>query len=391
MTRREKTTVRRQQIVAATLDVLGRVPLADLTTRLIAKELGLSQPALFRHFRSRDDLLLAALDHAHAGLGDLVDGVLRRAAEPIARLEHLAEGLLAYAAAHPGVPRLLFSDVGPASGGPQLRAALRLLVATQRAVTATLVRDGQARGELRAGLDPERAGAFFVSLIQGAILQWELADRADPLTAHAAPLVDLWLHGAREPDPASVAATREPDPASVAATREPDPASVVATREPATAVARPPAPAPPRPTLRALDARPLLARGEDPLQAILAELTAAGPRGLVCVTTPFFPKPLVTLLTGQGHGVEVFEVGARTFSVEIVAGGDPIVDLVDLPAPEPLERVLALTVALPSGGTLAVRLPRVPHLLLPRLTARGLVHAVHERADGRALLHVVAP
>jgi AcrR family transcriptional regulator len=369
MTGREKTAVRRQQIIAATLDVLGRVPLADLTTRLIANALGLSQPALFRHFRSRDALLRAALDHAHASLGDLVDGVLRGAAEPIARLEHLAAGVLAYAAAHPGVPRLLFGDVGPAPGDAELRAALRRLVSAQRAVVATLVRDGQRRGELRAGLDPERAGAFFVGLIQGAILQWELADRAEPLTAYAAPLVHQWLHGAREPDP-----TR-----------------ATATRQETTAVGAPDAPAPPRPTLRTLDARPLLARGEDPLRAILAELGDAGASGLVCVTTPFLPKPLVTLLTEQGHGVEVFEVGAGTYSVEVVPGGGPIVDLVDLPAPEPLERVLALTVALPSGATLAVRLPRVPQLLLPRLTAHGVVHAVHERPDGRALLLVVAP
>lgn len=369
MTGREKTTVRRLQIVTAALELLGRVPLAELTTRLIANQLGLSQPALFRHFRSREDLLLAVLDHAHAGLGDLVDGVLKRDDAPITRLERLAEGLLTYAEAHPGVPRLLFSDVGPAPGGPELRAALRRLVATQRAVVATLVDDGQRRGELRAGLDPERAGAFFVGLLQGAILQWELADRATPLTAHAAPLVRLWLHGVCAPEPARAAATRQA-PAKLAPPAPPTPA---------------------RPTLRALDARPLLARDEDPLQAILAELRAAGSGGLVCVTTPFFPKPLVTLLTQQGHGVEVFEVAARTFSVEVAAGGGPIVDLTDLPAPEPLERVLALSAALPRGGTLAARLPRIPHLLLPHLTARGLSHSVHERSDGLALLLIVAP
>ena len=39
-------------MVEAALRLLGEVPLEGLTTRLVAAEVGVSQPALFRHFRS---------------------------------------------------------------------------------------------------------------------------------------------------------------------------------------------------------------------------------------------------------------------------------------------------------------------------------------------------
>ena len=50
MTRRLPTAQRREQIVLATLQLLVDSPVSQLTTRNIAAHIGISQPALFRHF-----------------------------------------------------------------------------------------------------------------------------------------------------------------------------------------------------------------------------------------------------------------------------------------------------------------------------------------------------
>ena len=46
----------RDRIVAAALEVLDRVGFHALTTRLVAQELGVKQPALYWHFRNKRDL-----------------------------------------------------------------------------------------------------------------------------------------------------------------------------------------------------------------------------------------------------------------------------------------------------------------------------------------------
>ncbi|MFZ4896447.1 TetR/AcrR family transcriptional regulator C-terminal domain-containing protein [Plantibacter sp. Mn2098] len=47
----------RQQIVAAALELLDEVGLDRLTTRALAQRLGVQQPALYWHFKNRDELL----------------------------------------------------------------------------------------------------------------------------------------------------------------------------------------------------------------------------------------------------------------------------------------------------------------------------------------------
>ena len=65
-----------------------------------------------------------------------------------------------------------------------------------------------------------------------------------------------------------------------------------------------------------------------------------------------------------------------------------IVDLRDLEAPEPMEKVLLACAQLGAGEFFLARVPRVPVMLFPHLDARGLRWWVHEEADQSALLLV---
>jgi hypothetical protein len=68
-----------------------------------------------------------------------------------------------------------------------------------------------------------------------------------------------------------------------------------------------------------------------------------------------------------------------------------ILDLRELEAPEPLERILAASSALPPGDDLLVRTPRFPRMLFPHLDARGLDWEAAECADQSALVWVRRP
>jgi hypothetical protein len=110
------------------------------------------------------------------------------------------------------------------------------------------------------------------------------------------------------------------------------------------------------------------------------------------LTAPFRPAPLLVLLKGRGFRCKVREVEPALFEVEIQPpGACEIEDLRDLPAPEPLERVLEATAQLAPGAAFLARVPRYPRLLLPRLEERGIEWAVHEEPDQSALLYVRKP
>jgi AcrR family transcriptional regulator/uncharacterized protein (DUF2249 family) len=356
VTKRLSSEDRRAQVVRAALRLLGEVPLEKLTTRLVAREVGTSQPALFRHFRSRDALLVAVVEEARSSMGRLAGRTLELD-DPLVALKALVHGLFEFVAEHPGLPRLLFHDVTGHGEAPYHRP-LRLMVSMQAALVGQLVRTAQERGAVHPAADPERAAFLLTALIQGVLARWQHGGRESDLRRDAADLIALWSAGVAAGAPARAEADESPPPAQLQA-------------------------------LSSLDVRPLLAAGTDPLDAILAALGRVESGGVLEILVPFRPRPLLTLLAAKGHGVSDESLGADLVRVTIRRDdGAPLLDLRRLEAPEPMERILAASAELGPGDRLVARMPRVPKLLLPHLADRGLAWSVLESSDGTALLHL---
>ncbi|MBF0613837.1 MAG: DUF2249 domain-containing protein [Magnetococcales bacterium] len=66
-------------------------------------------------------------------------------------------------------------------------------------------------------------------------------------------------------------------------------------------------------------------------------------------------------------------------------------DVRELPAPEPMLRILEAVSTLAPGESLLVHHNRIPHLLYPRLTERGLTVETNVPQDGEILLTIHRP
>jgi hypothetical protein len=141
-----------------------------------------------------------------------------------------------------------------------------------------------------------------------------------------------------------------------------------------------------------LDLRPVQEVGGDPWEAVGAALARLPADGVLTLATSDRPTPVLTRLEEQGYRVSAGRGAGDLWSVAVQPPGAPeIADLRDLPAPEPLEGVLAATARLAPGAAFLARVPRYPRMLLPRLSERGLEFEVREEQDGTALVHVRRP
>lgn len=142
----------------------------------------------------------------------------------------------------------------------------------------------------------------------------------------------------------------------------------------------------------ALDVRPLLAEGVDPLEVILAEIARIGPAGALLVTAPFRPEPLEALLGERGWRASARRlVDGAGHVVEFLGKGCPEpVDLTAFEAPEPLARILERVASLAPGEVVVFRLPRRPALLPARL-APAVRLAMATAPDGGTLARVELP
>ncbi len=87
-----------EQLVEATYRIISRDGAVDPRVRDILLESGLSTQAFYRHFRSKDDLLLVLLDDGRRRLADYLQHRIEQARGADAQLRAWISGLLAQAA-----------------------------------------------------------------------------------------------------------------------------------------------------------------------------------------------------------------------------------------------------------------------------------------------------
>lgn len=131
--------------------------------------------------------------------------------------------------------------------------------------------------------------------------------------------------------------------------------------------------------LRALDLR----EEEGALEALPRLRAALGPDELLEVVLPRGQLDVLPgALASEGHGAD---------TLLLLSSGPlpPLLRLIGLPPPEPMEQILGLLVELPPGGRLLAELPHVPTPLLGILARQGARWELIERPDGSALLCVL--
>ncbi len=163
MTERKPAEARRREIADAALKVVAEQGLGRFTALAIASELGLSDAALFRHFPTKEAIVLAAVDR----VGEILfEGFPPKGADPIERLGRFFQRRVAIIRENPGVARLVTSDelvhAAPPQGGQRVMEFRRRSVSFVRACLA----EAHAERLLADGIGPEEAAV----LVLGAIL-----------------------------------------------------------------------------------------------------------------------------------------------------------------------------------------------------------------------------
>src|SRR5215207_4767511 len=120
--RRKSAEERREEILAVALPRFAETGYHGTSTEVIARDAGISQPYLFRLFRTKKELFLACVDRGYAGVAQVFGEAAAGAADD-ERLHALGcayeERLL------PDRHALLFQMQSQTTGDPEIRAYVR--------------------------------------------------------------------------------------------------------------------------------------------------------------------------------------------------------------------------------------------------------------------------
>jgi TetR/AcrR family fatty acid metabolism transcriptional regulator len=150
----------------------------NTTTSAIARKAGTSESQLIKHFGSKEGLLESIFDQAWQRMGAGIGQVLERPESLRERLQNLTELMISALERDKELRTLMLLE------GRRIRRHGHMVVLTRGFLQVLGALDGmlrelQARGELREGLNVEAVRAALVGAFEGLLRDQVLAERMD--------------------------------------------------------------------------------------------------------------------------------------------------------------------------------------------------------------------
>jgi len=192
--KRKSAAERKEEIIDATLRLAGEIGPDRLTTENLAREIGISQPGIFRHFPTKSAIWDAVGRHIGTLLKTKMALTQRPGSLPIDNLKSFVIGHLTFIETTPAIPAILFSRELHAEND-QLRSFFASLIASRHRHFSELIQAEIAAGRFNQSLDADDAAYLILALIQGLAMRWSLNNRNFDLPAEGQRLLDLQIEG----------------------------------------------------------------------------------------------------------------------------------------------------------------------------------------------------
>jgi AcrR family transcriptional regulator len=146
---------RRRHLVETAIRLFTEGSYHGTTTAEIARTAGVSEPILYRHFASKRDLYLAALEHVWAKTREAWERTLAESPDACAAVEAIGKGHVSVRSPKLQLAELWVQALSEASEDPELKRHLRRHMREVHDFVADLVRRGQNEGAIAAERDPD--------------------------------------------------------------------------------------------------------------------------------------------------------------------------------------------------------------------------------------------
>jgi len=160
---RQSTEIRQEQIKQAVLDIIYTDGLKNLSTRNLAKKIGMSEGTIFRHFATKQDIVLSIIKDVQEEFIGKLRIVANSKMEPQTRLNDYLCETVRYLTENKGITMLLFSEASH-NNDATLKTNLQQIFNNQKMLVSKIILDGIALGKWDESIAVENVAMIYMGI-----------------------------------------------------------------------------------------------------------------------------------------------------------------------------------------------------------------------------------
>lgn len=178
-------TERQSEIMHVAIQLIAAKGIQGLTMKNLSKEIGISEPAIYRHYENKIEILVSILDFFGTTSRQVFEQEMCSTEACLTKIERIFKNHFSAFAATPALAAVIFSEE-IFRNEPVLTKKIKEVMEHNSIAIRSMLLEGQESGEISSALNTEHLALIIMGSLRLLIKQWQMADYSYPLSEKGA-------------------------------------------------------------------------------------------------------------------------------------------------------------------------------------------------------------
>lgn len=171
---------RRESLILTAIDVINELGIQGLSIREVAKRQSIATASIFGHFKSKNDLILAVLEHSTQYDLAVVQAIRSQKLNSREAIVHYMDSFYTYYENYPAITAIdQVYDVLRCE--PEFSEKIKSILKTRWAYLKQMIEAAQADGQINSNIDSECIADIILGSSRAICLNWRMEGYSFPL------------------------------------------------------------------------------------------------------------------------------------------------------------------------------------------------------------------
>lgn len=168
---------RQKQIIEVSLELIAERGIQGLTIKNLAKKIGFSESAIYRHYENKIQILVAILNYFKENTERLFAEELNSDEDAISKINHLFLNQFKVFTQSPSLVAVIFSEE-LFRNESMLVERVSEIMNNNFNVLIQIIKAGQEKGELRTDVEAEHLAVVVMGALRLFVKQWQISNNS---------------------------------------------------------------------------------------------------------------------------------------------------------------------------------------------------------------------
>ena len=167
-------TERQIEILHETKELIGEKGIQNFTIKNLASKMSFSEPAIYRHFKDKTEILTSLLNYNSEIINTQVDQILDSKDNTLTRFEKILNFKLSHIEKNPSIVMIVFAE-NAYQNCDRLSEIVAKIMKRRTERMIKLLKEGQKNNEIRNDVNTQQLAKIIQGGIRETILSWKLS------------------------------------------------------------------------------------------------------------------------------------------------------------------------------------------------------------------------